>query len=71
MPQEVSIVVDDREARSGDIQVLRVVGNVSITIRCLDVGDYEVDERLLVERKTLPDLEASIKDSACSTKHVD
>jgi DNA excision repair protein ERCC-4 len=53
MPQNVSIVVDDRETRSRVMQALRAVENVSITMRRLDVGDYEVDGRLLVERKTL------------------
>lgn len=62
MSQKVNIVVDDREARSRVMQALRAVENVTITIRRLDVGDYEVDGRLLVERKTLPDLAESIKD---------
>ncbi len=59
---EVSIVVDDREARSGVMQALRAAENASITVRRLEVGDYEVDGRLLVERKTLLDLAESIKD---------
>jgi ERCC4-type nuclease len=62
MPQDVSIVVDDREARSGALDVLRGLVGVSVKVRRLALGDYEVDGRLLVERKTLFDLAESIKD---------
>lgn len=62
MPQDVSIVVDDREARGYVLDVFQAVEGVSIRVQRLAVGDYEVDGRLLVERKTLPDLAESIKD---------
>ncbi len=62
MTQEVNIVVDDREARGNVPDKLRAIAGVTVQIERLVVGDYEVDGRLLVERKTLPDLAQSIKD---------
>jgi ERCC4-type nuclease len=62
MPGEVSILVDDREARSGTIEFFRGFGGVSIEVQRLELGDYKVDGQLLVERKTLKDLTESIKD---------
>jgi ERCC4-type nuclease len=62
MPQEVSVVMDDREMRSGIMDVFRGVEGVSIRVQRLALGDYVVDSRLLVERKTLHDLTVSIKD---------
>ena len=58
----MNIVVDDREARSGIVELFGAVGDVSVEVRRLQLGDYEVDGRLLVERKTLRDLVVSIKD---------
>jgi ERCC4-type nuclease len=62
MPQEVSVVMDDREMRSGIMDVFRGVEGVSIRVQRLALGDYVVDSHLLVERKTLHDLTVSIKD---------
>ncbi|MFP4611669.1 MAG: ERCC4 domain-containing protein [Thiohalophilus sp.] len=56
----VSIVADDREARGGVIDVLHDMPEFSVRIERLPVGDYRVDNRFLFERKTLPDLVASI-----------
>jgi len=58
----IRIVVDDREANSGMVEVLKETEGVDVTIRHLSLGDYEVDGRLLFERKTLLDLVVSIKD---------
>jgi ERCC4-type nuclease len=58
----VRIVVDDREANCGTVEVLKETEGVDVTIRHLPLGDYEVDGRLLFERKTLLDLAVSIKD---------
>jgi DNA excision repair protein ERCC-4 len=62
MRQEVSIVMDDREARGPILDALHAIEGISVQHARLAVGDYEVDGRLLVERKTLPDLAESIKD---------
>ena len=58
----VSIVVDDREAGSGVLRALRDLEGVRVAVQRLRLGDYEVDGRILFERKTLPDLVESIKD---------
>ncbi|MDZ7663635.1 ERCC4 domain-containing protein [Thiohalophilus sp.] len=56
----VSIIADDREARGGMIDILRGMPEFSVGVERLSVGDYRVDNRFLFERKTLPDLVASI-----------
>jgi ERCC4-type nuclease len=58
----LSIIVDDRELSSGVVDLLRERDGVSIAVERLPVGDYRIDDFLLVERKTLLDLVASIKD---------
>ena len=58
----VRIRVDDRERRSALLKVLQDNENVDVCIERLPVGDYEVEGQLLVERKTLVDLVASIKE---------
>ncbi len=58
----VRIVVDDREQRSGMVELLAANESVSLSISRLTLGDYEVDDHLLFERKTLTDLAVSIKD---------
>ena len=58
----VSVVVDDRETGSGVLKALRDLGDVTVAVRRLPLGDYLVDDRILFERKTLLDLAESIKD---------
>ncbi|MEA3277106.1 MAG: ERCC4 domain-containing protein [Pseudomonadota bacterium] len=60
--QPISILVDDRDVQSGIVDILRERDDVSVDIQRLPLGDYLIDEHLLVERKTLVDLVASIKD---------
>ncbi len=62
MSQKINIIVDDREVGSGIMDIFHAIDGVSIGVRRLTLGDYEVDGRLLVERKTLLDLTESIKD---------
>lgn len=57
-----SIVVDDREARSPAALHIGSFAQVQLRIERLAMGDYLVDDRLLVERKFLPDLLGSIED---------
>ena len=59
---KTSIVIDDREVSSGVIPILEGCDGVTTKINRLPLGDYEIDGRLLVERKTLLDLTVSIKD---------
>ncbi len=60
--QTFSIRVDDRESGGAVLTALRGYPEFDIRVERLAVGDYLVEERLLFERKTLPDLVASIKD---------
>jgi len=59
---QTRIVVDDRETRCGILEILETIESVTVTIKRLTCGDYEVGGKLLFERKTLVDLAASIKD---------
>jgi ERCC4-type nuclease len=58
----ISILVDDRERRTGVVEHLHAQSDVEVRIERLPLGDYRVDDVLLFERKTLVDLVASIKD---------
>ena len=57
----INIIADDREPDSV-INQLNAYDNIKLIKQRLAIGDYEIDGRLLVERKTLQDLVASIKD---------
>jgi len=58
----VTIVIDDRELGGGVAEILRARAGVEVRIERLPLGDYLVDDFLLVERKTMTDLVESIKD---------
>jgi ERCC4-type nuclease len=58
----IHIIADDREPKSDVIQSLLQVENIDLTIQRLSMGDYLIDNRLLVERKTLKDFSISIID---------
>ncbi len=58
----INILVDDRERFGQVLQALRAFEDVSVATRRLPLGDYQVDGRLLVERKTLHDFALSIID---------
>lgn len=58
----IHIIVDHREANSGVPDALTEIEDITFTFAKLSVGDYEVGDSLVFERKTLPDLIASIKD---------
>ena len=58
----IHIIADDREHKSKVIQSLFQIENVDLTIQRLTIGDYQIDDRLLVERKTLKDFAISIID---------
>jgi DNA excision repair protein ERCC-4 len=58
----VHIVADDRECKSDIIDSLLEIENVVLDIRRLSVGDYQIDSRVIVERKTLNDFAISIID---------
>ena len=56
------IAVDDRERNAGVAEALANRRNVRVTIRRLKLGDYRVDDSLIVERKTLADFALSVRD---------
>ena len=58
----IHIIADDRECKSEVIDSLLQIENVDVNIRRLSIGDYQVDNRLIVERKTLKDFTISIID---------
>jgi ERCC4-type nuclease len=59
----VHIVVDDREKAGGQVlAALAARDDVTVAIARLDVGDYEVEHRVLVERKTAADFAVSLID---------
>ncbi len=60
--QRFSILVDDRESTGAVLAALQRRECVRVQVVRLPLGDYRVDDTLLFERKTLPDLVASIKD---------
>lgn len=57
------LVVDDREKAGGKVPAaLAARGDVTVEIARLDVGDYRVERRVVVERKTAADFAASLID---------
>ncbi len=61
MPDPTSIIVDDRESRLV-IAELESYPDCHVSVQRLPLGDYLVDDRLLFERKTLPDFASSVMD---------
>ena len=61
-PDPVHIVADDRERKSHVIESLLEIENVEVDIQRLSLGDYQIDHRVIVERKTLYDFAISIID---------
>ncbi len=57
-----SLLVDHRESRSELAGRLAADPAWSVAFVQLDIGDYLIDDRILIERKSLIDLAASIKD---------
>ena len=59
----IQIVADDREQAGGVIDALRDLPGVVLDVRRLACGDYRVEDRLVVERKTLVDFASSVVDA--------
>ena len=59
--KELTVYVDHREARSG---VTRELSNMGVSLKTanLPVGDYQVSERVAVERKSVKDFVSSLID---------
>lgn len=61
MHTPIPIVIDDREPHSV-AEALQALPDCHVSVQRLSLGDYQVDDRLLFERKTLPDFATSIMD---------
>lgn len=61
MREPTSIIVDDRESRLV-MEALQAQPDCRVSVQRLSLGDYQVDDKLLFERKTLPDFAASVMD---------
>jgi ERCC4-type nuclease len=59
----VHVVADDRELAGGVIDAPRNLPGVVLDVRRLACGDYRVEDRLVVERKTLADFARSVVDA--------
>ena len=59
----VRITADDREEAGGVIAELRGRADVALEVRRLPVGDFLVEDRFAVERKTLADFAQSVVDA--------
>ena len=60
--EPIPVIMDDREPRDLMTQALASCGCFAVEVQHLSVGDYLIEDALLVERKTLPDLVRSILD---------
>jgi ERCC4-type nuclease len=58
----IHVVADDREQKSEVIRLLSEMENVDLEIQRLSLGDYEVNGRVIVERKTFQDFALSLID---------
>ena len=66
----VHIVADDRERKSDVIESLLEMENVEVDIKRLSIGDYQINNRVIVERKTLKDFAISIIDGRLFSQMV-
>jgi len=58
----IQVIADDRERHSPTLAALQAMEEVDVHVMRLRVGDYRIDGRIVVERKGLTDLIASIED---------
>ena len=59
--ENLRIIVDDREKKSGIHELLKSVG-LNVEMKTLPIGDYIVAPETIVERKSIRDLMASVFD---------
>ncbi|HNW05803.1 MAG TPA: ERCC4 domain-containing protein [archaeon] len=66
MTQKIKIICDTRERVSQIYQELKALTNdsfeVEVVVEQLSLGDYQLSDQVLIERKTIADLESSIID---------
>ena len=59
--ENLRIIVDERERKSGIPELLKSVG-LNLEMKTLPIGDYIVAPETVVERKSIRDLMASVFD---------
>jgi len=59
--QKIKIIIDSREASSSIIKELSRL-DIDLELKSLDIGDYVLSDRIVVERKTIEDFITSIMD---------
>ena len=59
--EDLRIIVDERERKSGIPELLKAVG-MAVEMKTLPIGDYIVAPETIVERKSIKDLMASVFD---------
>ena len=62
MKPTINILIDDRERSQPIRQALTAMEGVTCEVQRLAMGDFQVDGRLVFERKTLPDFALSVID---------
>jgi len=59
---KISLKVDYREQRSGIINEIEKISNqINCEVMQLPIGDYRIDDKIIIERKTIADFLLSIK----------
>lgn len=59
LPEETKLLIDNREPEQ-IIQILQTIPNLTIEIVALEVGDYVVPDKLIIERKSAIDFHQSM-----------
>lgn len=59
----IKIIIDDRERACGIIDILKTYLELDIVIARLTIGDYLINDKIFIERKTLLDFARSIIDN--------
>ncbi|OUS31000.1 hypothetical protein A9Q98_03800 [Thalassotalea sp. 42_200_T64] len=57
---KINIIADDREQTSGILSILETNPDIQLESKRLSLGDYLIDDWLLIERKSMADLVVSI-----------
>ena len=58
----INVIADDREQKSSVIESLLQIEDIDISIQRLPIGDFKIEDRLILERKTIKDFAVSIID---------
>lgn len=62
MREILHIGIDDRERNKDLLEALRGIEDVELVIRRLEIGDFEIEGSVLIERKTAADFATSLVD---------